>query len=107
VHIQATDRPTAPGRITEEAQSWSQLAIDPTIAVPDTGMAAYIMSGSLVTGRGGMADKCGSAVIMSREDTKPCPLVQCFRVSKLPSCDQSAQQTEKSANERLGKIVAL
>ena len=64
-HIPATD----PVHITEEAQSWSQLAIDRTIAVPDIGMAACIMSGDLVTGRGGMAGKCGSVAITWREDT--------------------------------------
>jgi len=96
-----------PGHITEEAQSWLQLAIDRTIAVPDTGMVAYIMSGSLVTGRGGMVSKCGSAVITSREDTKPSPLAQRLRIRGLPRCDQSTQQTEKSANERFRKIVAL
>ena len=60
---------TVPVHITEEAQSWSQLAIDRTIAAPDTGLAACIMSGGPVTGRGGMAGKCGSVAITSREDT--------------------------------------
>ena len=70
-HIQATDLTMAPVHITEEAQSWSQLATDRTIAVPVTGTDAAIMSGDLVTGRGGMAGKYGSAAITSCEDTKP------------------------------------
>jgi hypothetical protein len=76
-----------PDHITEEAQSWSQSAIDRTIAVPDTGMAAYIMSGSQVIGHGGMVSKCGSVAITSREDTEPLPLERLRHVSPLPSGD--------------------
>jgi hypothetical protein len=53
------------------AVSASQFTTDPTIAVPDTGLAACIMSGNLVTGHGGMVGKFGSAAITSREDTRP------------------------------------
>jgi hypothetical protein len=75
--IRATDLTMAPGHITAEAQSWWQSAIDRTTAVPGTGMAASIMSGSLVTGRGGTVSRCGYVAIMSREDIEPLRLVQC------------------------------
>jgi hypothetical protein len=106
VPIRDTDLTTVPGRIMEEVQSWSQWAIARTTAVPDTGMAACIMSGSPVTGHGGMGGKCGSVAITSREDTKPLPVVWRRRVSGLPGRDQATQQTEKSAGERFKKIMA-
>jgi hypothetical protein len=65
-----TDLTTARGHITEEAQSWSQLAIDLTIVVPDTGTDARITSGDQVTGHGGMVSKYGSVAITSCEDTE-------------------------------------
>ena len=68
-HIRVTDLTTAPGHIMEGAQSWSQLAIDHTIAAPDIGMAACITSGGLATGRGGMASEFGFVAITSLEDT--------------------------------------
>ena len=105
--IRATGLTMAPGRITAEAQSWWQLAIGRTIAVPDIGTAAYIMFGSLVTGRGDMVSACGFAGITWREDINPRSLVRCLRVGGLPGCDQPAQQTEKSTHERFRKIVAL
>ena len=74
VHIRATALTMAPVHIIDEAQSWLQLAIDHTIAAPDIGMAACTMSGSLATGRGGMANECGSVAITLREDTKLLPL---------------------------------
>ena len=75
-HIRAMALTTVPARTMEEAQSWSRLAIDHIIADPDIGMAACIMSGSPVTGHGGMASECGSVATMSREDTNPLLLVQ-------------------------------
>jgi hypothetical protein len=66
--IRDTDLTTVRDRITEEARSWSQLAIELTIAVRVTGMVACIMSGNLVTGHGGMVRKSGSVAITSRED---------------------------------------
>ena len=89
-----------------EVQSWSQLAIVRTIAAPGTGTDVRITFGSLVTGHGGMASKCGFAAITSCEDTEP-RNNHCRNVSDLPSRDQSAQQTEKSADERFRKIMAL
>jgi hypothetical protein len=72
--IQDTDLTTVRGRIMEEVQSWSQLAIDRIIVVPDTGMAARITSGNPATGHGGTGSECGSVVITSCEGTKPVPV---------------------------------
>jgi hypothetical protein len=94
----------APGPIMAEAQSWSRLGTDRTIAVPDIGLAGCTMSGGLVTGHGGMVSECGSVGITSREDTRPFPRRR--TVSGLPSRDQSTQQTEKSPDERFKKIMA-
>jgi hypothetical protein len=69
--IRGTDLITAPGHTMEEAQSWSRLAIDPTIAAPVTGTDACITCGSPVIGHGEMAGKCGSGVITSRGVTEP------------------------------------
>jgi hypothetical protein len=54
---------TALVHITAEAPSWSRLATGRTIADPGTGTAELIMSGGLVTGRGGMGSKYGSVAI--------------------------------------------
>jgi hypothetical protein len=105
-HIQAMDLTTAPGPIMAEAQSWSRLGTDRTIAVPDIGLAVCTMSGGLVTGRRGMVSECGSVGITSREDTRPLLQARRRTVSGLPSRDQSAQQTEKSPDERFKKIMA-
>jgi hypothetical protein len=104
--IQDTDLTTVRGRIMEEVQSWSQLAIDRIIVVPDTGMAARITSGNPATGHGGTGSECGSVVITSCEGTKPVPVGGRRRVSGLPSRDQATQQTEKSADERFKEIMA-
>jgi hypothetical protein len=69
-HIQAMDLTMAPGRITEEAQSWSQWAIGRTIVDPGIGTVARITSGGLVTGLGGTGSKYGFVVITSCEDTE-------------------------------------
>ena len=80
-------------------------------------MAACIMSGSQVTGHGGpvslpppggsryltLVSSCGSMGVTSREDTKPLRLARRRHVSRLPSRDQSTQQTEKRADERFPK----
>jgi hypothetical protein len=66
-----TDLITVPGHITEEAQSWSRLAIDLTIGVLDIGMDARITSGVRATGYGGVASNCGFVAITSCEDTEP------------------------------------
>jgi hypothetical protein len=93
--------------------------IDFIIAALDTGMAARIMSGRQVTGHFGpvsvtpeagtgyltLVSSCGSMGITSREDTKPLRLAR-RHVSRLPSRDQSTQQTEKRADERFPKIMA-
>jgi hypothetical protein len=60
--------PMAPARITAEAQWWSPLAIDLTIAVPDTGPAARITSGDRGTGCGGTDKRSGDAATTSCED---------------------------------------
>ena len=108
--------PTIPGHITEEVQSTSQTAIDVIIAALDTGMAACILSGRQVTGHGGpvrvppagaryltLVSSCGSMGVTSREDTKPLCLARRRHVSRLPSRDQSTQQTEKRADGRFPK----
>jgi hypothetical protein len=100
-----TDLTTAPGHITEEAQSWSPLAIDLIIAVPVTGTDERITSGNQVTGHGGMVSKYGSAAITSCEDTEPRSSASPPRHG-LPGRDQSPQQAKKSANERFQKIMA-
>jgi len=110
---------TVPGKFTEEAQSTSHTAIDVIIAALDTRMAACIISGSQVTGHRGpvsvppagarylaLVSSCGSMGITSREDTKPLRLARRRHVSRLPSRDQSTQQTEKRADERFPKIMA-
>ena len=89
-HIRVTDLTTAPGHIMEQAQSWSQLAIDHTIEGPDIGMAACITSGGLATGRGVMASEFGFVAITSLEDTKVLRLLQRRRATALPSSDQSS-----------------
>jgi hypothetical protein len=66
-----TELITVPGHITEEAQSWSRLAIDLTIEVLDIGMDERITSGDRVTGYGGMASKSGFVAITSCADTNP------------------------------------
>jgi hypothetical protein len=103
-----------PGHITEEAQSTSQTAINVIIAARDTGMAARIISGSRDTGHGEqvsfppagaryltLVSSCGSMGITSRKDTKPLRLARRRHVSRLPSRDQSTQQTEKRALKSL------
>jgi hypothetical protein len=94
--------------------------IDFIIAALDTGMAARIMSGRQVTGHFGpvsvtpeagtgyltLVSSCGSTGITSRKDTKPLRLARRRHVSRLPSRDQSTQQTEKRADERFPKIMA-
>jgi hypothetical protein len=95
-----TDLITAPGHITEEAQSWSRLAIDLTIGVPDIGMDARITSGDQVIGYGGMASKCGFVAITSCEDTKRRECRIAATSAGLPSRHQSTQQAQKSADER-------
>ena len=97
---------TVPGHTTEEARSWSRSAIDLTIAVPVTGTDARITSGNQVTGHGGTVSKYGSAAITSCEDTEPRANTEDTSAG-LPSRNQSAQQTQKSANERFRKIMAL
>ena len=103
-----------------QAQSTSLATIDFIIAALDTGTAARIMSGRQVTGHfapvslpptGGsryltLVSSCGSMGITSREDTKPLRLARRRHVSRLPSRDQSTQQTEKPADERFPKIMA-
>ena len=103
--IQAPDLTTAPGHTMEEALSWSQLAIDRTIAGRGIGTAARIISGSLVIGHGAMVSKCGFVVITSCAGTKRSPAS--LPRSGLPSRDQSTQQAEKSADERFQKIMAF
>ena len=44
--------------------------------------------------------------VTSRKDTKPLHLARRRHVSRLPSRDQSTQQTEKRADERFPKIMA-
>ena len=44
--------------------------------------------------------------VTSRKDTKPLRLARHRHVSRLPSRDQSTQQTEKRADERFPKIMA-
>ncbi len=68
---QDTDLPTVPDHITEEAQLWSLLAIDPTTVDPVTGMDACITSGSQAIGQCGMVGKSGFVAITWREDTEP------------------------------------
>jgi len=93
--------------------------IDFIIAALDTGMAARIMSGRQVTGHSGpvsilpagaryltLVSSCGSMGVTSRKDTKPLRLARRRHVSRLPSRDQSTQQTEKRADERFPKIMA-
>ena len=102
-----------------QAQSTSLATIDFIIAALDTGIAACIMSGRQVTGHGGpvsvpppgaryltLVSSCGSMGVTSREDTKPLRLARRRHVSRLPSRDQSTQQTEKRADERFPKIMA-
>jgi len=89
------------------AQSWLRSAIGRTIAGPDIGMAAHITSGSLVTGHGGTVSMSGSAAITSCGDTKRLLLLRYSDVGRLPGCDESTQQTERRADERFQKIVAL
>jgi hypothetical protein len=107
VHIQATRLTMVPGHITAEAQSWSQLATGRTTAGPGIGTAERIMSGGLVTGRGGMGSKYGSVAITSCEDSELRGGQYRRCGSRLPSCDQSTQQAKKSADECFRKIVAL
>ncbi len=64
------------------------------------------MSGSRDIGRIATAKTSGSTAITSCEDTEP-RVVYHRDVSGLPGRDQSTQQTEKSANERFQKIMAL
>jgi len=94
--------------------------IDFIIAALDTGMAARIMSGRQVTGHFGkvaispaagtryltLVSSCGSMGVTSRKDTKPLRLGRRRHVSRLPSRDQSTEQTEKYADERFPKIIA-
>ena len=53
-----------------------------------------------------LVGSCGSMGITSRKDTKPLRLARRRHVSRLPSRDQSTQQTEKRADERFPKIMA-
>ena len=94
--------------------------IDVIIAALDTRMAACIMSGTQVTGHFApvsvtpavatgyltLASSCGSMGVTSRKHTKPLRLARRRHVSRLPSRDQSTQQTEKRADERFPKIMA-
>lgn len=100
--------------------------IDVIIAALDTRMAACIMSGNQVTGHFApvspppgapvsaattaryltLVSSCGSMGVTSRKDTKPLRLARRRHVSRLPSRDQSTQQTEKRADERFPKIMA-
>jgi len=45
--------------------------------------------------------------VTSRKDTKPSRLAPRRDVSRLPSRDQSTQQTEKRTDKRFPKIMAL
>jgi hypothetical protein len=118
--ITALPRATTVPHITEETQATSLTTIDSIIAALDTGMAARIMSGRQVTGHFGpvsvppaagtgyltLVSSCGSMGITSRKDTKPLRLAPRRHVSRLPSRDQSTQQTEKRADEHFPKIMA-
>ena len=114
-----------PGSYTTQTQSTSLTTIDFIIAALDTGMAARIMSGRQVTGHFApvsppgapvspaptaryltLVSSCGSMGVTSRKDTKPLRLARRRHVSRLPSRDQSTQQTEKRADERFPKIMA-
>jgi hypothetical protein len=107
-HIQDTDLTTVPGRIMEEVQSWSRLRIGRIMfVVPVTGRAACITFGGRDIGGIDTARESGYTAITLREDTKLLPERRRRHVSELPNRDQSTQQTEKSANERFQKIMAL
>jgi hypothetical protein len=96
-----------PGRTTEEALSWSTLGIGPIMfVVPATGRAACITFGGQDIGGLATARESGYTAITLREDIK-LGVVYHPDVSELPGRDQSTQQTEKSANERFQKIMAL
>ena len=98
---------TVPGRTTEEARSWSRLRIARIMfVVPATGRAACITFGGQDIGGIDTAREFGYTAITLHEDTKLGVVCRCD-VSWLPSRDQSTQQTEKSANERFQKIMAL
>ena len=93
--------------------------IDVIIGALDTRLAACLMSGNQVTGHftpvvpppGApvspaptaryltLVSSCGSMGVTSRKDTKPLHLARRRHVSRLPSRDQSTQQTEKRADE--------
>ncbi len=104
-HLQAMDLTMAPGRITEEAQSSSQLAIGRTIVDPGIGTVARIIFGGLVTGRGGTGSTYGSVVITLCEDTEVCAVRHPCYGKRLPSRNEPTNQAEKSANERFRKVV--
>ena len=71
-----------------------------------TGPAVCITFGDQDIGGIDTARESGYTAITLREDTKLGVVCRCD-VSGLPSRDQSTQQTEKSANERFQKIMAL
>jgi hypothetical protein len=77
------------------------------LVVPVTGQAACITFGGQDIGGIDMARESGYTAITLREDTKLLPERRRRHVSELPNRDQSTQQTEKSANERFQKIMAL
>ena len=117
---------TIPGHITQQTQSTSLTMIDVIIAALDTGMAACIMSGTpgywaFRTGVSPgapvspaptaryltLVSSCGSMGVTSRKDTKPLRLARRRHVSRLPSRDQSTQQTEKRADECFPKNFSI
>jgi hypothetical protein len=103
----ATDLTTVPGPITEEAPSWSRLGIGRImLVVPATGRGACITFGGRDIGGIDTARESGYTAITLREDIK-LGVVYHRDVGELPGRDQSTQQTEKSANERFQKIMAL
>jgi hypothetical protein len=102
-----TDLITVPGHIMEEAPSWSRLGIGRImLVVPATGRAACITFGGQDIGGIDTARESGYTAITLREDIK-LGVVYHRDVSELPGRDQSTQQTEKNANERFQKIMAL
>jgi hypothetical protein len=106
----ATALITDPVRIMEgiQAGSASQVMTDPTMsAALVIGLVALITFGGLAIGHGAMVKKFGFTAITLCEDTKPRPSEHRRHISGLPSRGQSTQQTEKSADERFRKIMAL
>jgi len=80
----ATDLTTVPGRIMEEALSWSRLRIDRIMfAVPATGRAACITFGGQDIGGIDTARESGYTAITLREDTKLLPVRRRRHVSGL------------------------